>query len=74
MNASRHAALVQAAYCITLLSDLLHMVDNLRISYGTSWKSRKTSWKKISQDIGFIWLKLVDGSVCWNRLDESAKT
>jgi len=54
MNASRHAALVHAANCITLRSDLLHKVENLKSAYGTSWKLRKTSWKKIGQDIGFI--------------------
>jgi hypothetical protein len=32
------------------------------------------SWKKIGQDIGFICLKLVDGSVCCNIPAESAKT
>jgi len=32
------------------------------------------SCKKISQDIGFICLKLVDGSVCRNILAECGKT
>jgi hypothetical protein len=49
------------------------MVENLKSAYDTSWKSRKTSWKKIGQDIGFIFLKLVDGSVYCNILAESAK-
>jgi hypothetical protein len=74
INASRHAASVDATNCIILHSDLLHMVENLKSAYGTSWKSRKTSWKKIGQDIGIICLTLVDGSVCRNIPAESTKT
>jgi hypothetical protein len=74
MNASRHAASVQATNCINLRSDLLHMVENLNSAYGRSWKSRKMSWKKICQDIRYICLKLVDGSVGHNIPAESAKT
>jgi hypothetical protein len=73
MNASRYAALLHPSNCITLHSDLLHMVENLKSACDTSWKSRKTSWKKIGQDIGFICLKLVDGSVYCNIRAESAK-
>jgi hypothetical protein len=36
MNASRHAPLDHAANFITLRSDLLHMVENLKVAYGTS--------------------------------------
>jgi hypothetical protein len=72
MNASLHAALVHATNCITMHLDLLHMVENLKSAYGTSWKSKKTSWKTIGQDIGFICLKLVDRSVYRNIPAESA--
>jgi len=58
MNGSRHGALVHAANCITLLLDLLHMVENLKIAYGTSWKSRETSWKKKGQEIGLYVSKI----------------
>jgi hypothetical protein len=74
MNASRHAALVHATNCITLHLDLLHMVEKLKSAYGTSWKSRKMSWKKIGQNLRFICLKLDNGSVCHNIPAESAKT
>jgi hypothetical protein len=63
MKASRHAALVHVANCVTLGLDMLHMIRNLESAYGTGLKSKKTSWKMIGQDIGFICLKLVDGSV-----------
>jgi hypothetical protein len=74
MNASRHAAIVHATNCITLRPDLQHMIENLKSADGTLLKSRKTSWKTVGQDIGFVCLKLVDGSVCRNLLAESAKT
>jgi len=73
MNTRGHAALVHAANCITLRSDLLHMVENLKNAYGTFSKLRTTSWKKIGQDIGFICLKLVDGYEYCNIPGESAK-
>jgi hypothetical protein len=73
MNVSHHAALVYAANCIILCSDCLHMVENLKSAYGTSWKSRKSSWKKTGQDIGSIGLKWDDGSECRNILAERAK-
>jgi len=74
MNASCHAALVQAANYITVCVDLLHMVENLTSAYGTSWKSRKTSWTQPDQVIGFKCLNLVDGPVCRNIPADSAKT
>jgi len=52
MNGSHHAASVHAANCITLRFDMLHMVKNLKIAYGMSWKSKKTSWKKKGQKVG----------------------
>jgi len=74
MNASHHAALVHAANCISMRSDLLHMVENLKIAYGMSWKSSQTSWKKIGQDTRYKSLKLIDGSVYRNIPVESAET
>jgi hypothetical protein len=58
INDSRNAALVHAANCITVRSDLLHMVEILKIAYGTSWKSRKTSWKKKGQEVQLYMFKI----------------
>jgi len=58
MNGSRHAAFVHAANCITLRSDLLHMVEILEITYGTSSKSWKTSWKKKVQEVKLYMSKI----------------
>jgi hypothetical protein len=41
MNGSQHATLVHAAYWKTPHSDLVHMIKNLKIAYGTSGESRK---------------------------------
>jgi len=73
INASRHAALVHASNSITLRADLLNIVENLKSAYSKSSESRKTSLKKLGQDIGFICLRFVDGSVCCNIPAESAK-
>jgi len=74
MNTSHHAALADAANFITLYSDLLYMVEKLKSANGTSWKSWKTSWKMIGQDIGFHSLKLVNVSVCCNIPEQNATT
>jgi len=58
MNGSRHAASMYAAHCITLPSELLHMVEILKIPFGMSWKSRKTSWKKKGQEVGLYMSKI----------------
>jgi len=52
MNGICHASLVHSANRINLHSDLLHMVENLKIAYGTSWTSRRMSWKNNGLEIG----------------------
>jgi len=46
MNHNHYAALIQAANCITHYSHLVHMVEILDSSYGTSYKSMRSSWTK----------------------------
>jgi hypothetical protein len=50
MNGSHHAALVNAAHCVTLRTNLLHMVKIVKIAYDPSWKSSKLSRKKNGQE------------------------
>jgi hypothetical protein len=50
MNASRHAALVNAAHYLTLRTNLLHMVKIVKIAYDPSCKSSKLSRKKNGQE------------------------
>ena len=40
-NHNRDAAFIHAPNCIPLRSDLVHMVEILKIDYGRSWKSRR---------------------------------
>jgi len=63
MSGSHHAALIYAANWITLCSDLLHIVENLNIAYGTSWKSKKTNWKKQGQEIG-LYVSNISSWIC----------
>jgi hypothetical protein len=58
MNGRRYPALVHAANCITVHSDLLHMVEIFKIAYGTSWKSRKMGWKRKGQEVGLYMSKI----------------
>ena len=74
INSSRYAALVHAANCITLLSDLLHWVEYLEIAYGTSWQSGKRAGKRKVRKSRSLNLKWVDQSICGNIPAESTKT
>jgi hypothetical protein len=51
-NDSHQNALTHAANYITLPTDLLHMVEKLKIGYVTSWKWRRMSWRRNGQDVG----------------------
>jgi hypothetical protein len=74
INGSRHAALVNTAHFITVCSDGLHIVKILKIVYGTSWKSRKMSWKKKGQEVGLYMSKINDGSIYRTIPAKSATT
>jgi len=52
INDDRHAAFIHASTCITLCTDLVHMVEILKIAYGRSWKLRRKSWMNNGQEIG----------------------
>jgi len=51
INDSRQAALIHAADYITLRSDLLHMVEKLKMAYGKSSKSRRMSLVRNGEDV-----------------------
>jgi hypothetical protein len=46
LNDNRYAAFTHASNCITLHTDLVHMVEIIEIAYGTSWNSRRRSWMR----------------------------
>jgi len=52
MNDSRQAVLIHAVNDISLRSNLLHMVEKLKIAYGMSWNSRRMSWIRYGEDVG----------------------
>jgi hypothetical protein len=60
MNGSGHAASVHATDCVILHSNLLHMVEVVKISDGTSPKSMKMCSKKNSQKVG-LYIVTIDG-------------
>jgi len=52
MNDDHHAAFDHASLCITLCTDLVHMVEILKIAYGWSWKSLRMSWMRKGEEVG----------------------
>jgi hypothetical protein len=45
-------AFMHASYCIALGSDIVQMVEILKIAYGTTWKSKRRSWIKMGEEVG----------------------
>jgi len=52
MNDDSHAAYDPAANCIMLCTDPVHMVEILKIAYGSSWKSWRMSWMRKAAEVG----------------------
>jgi len=48
---NRHAAFIHASNCITLRTDLVHMVQIFEIAYGTSCESRRWSWMRKGEEV-----------------------
>jgi len=51
LNDSRHDIFIHVSNCITLLTDLVHMVEIFGISCGMSWKSRGRSWIRNGEEV-----------------------
>ena len=51
MNDHHHVAFVHTSTGISLHSDLIHMVKNMKIAYGRSWKSRRRNWIRDSAEV-----------------------
>jgi len=47
-----HAASIHASNCITLHTDLVHMVEIDKIAYSTSWRSRRRSRIRDGEKVG----------------------
>jgi hypothetical protein len=63
MNDSHHAASIHTSNCITLRSDLLQMVEILKIAYVTSWNFRIMHWIKNIEEIGLYISKTGAGNL-----------
>jgi len=51
LNDDRHATFIPVSNCITLRTDLVHMVEIFEMEGGTSWKSRRRSWIRKSEEV-----------------------
>ena len=78
MNDDRHAAYNHAFLCITLCTDLAHMVEMLKIDYGRSWESRRMSWLRKGEEVGrkisktnvWIYMRLIASRKRWNMIGQ----
>ena len=52
MNDNLYSAYNHACNCIPRCTDLVHMVEMLKIAYGRSWKSQRLSWMRIGEEVG----------------------
>ena len=52
LNDHYHVAFIHTYNWITLGSDLVHMVDIFKITYGRLWKSRRRNWIRQSENVG----------------------
>jgi len=74
MNDDRHGACDHASNCITLCTDLVHMVEILKIPYVRSWKSRRMSWMRKGEEVELnisktsvrIYMRSIAGQKRWN--------
>jgi hypothetical protein len=48
---NRHATFIHVSSCITLHTDLGHIVQILEIAYGGLWKSRRRSWIRNGEEV-----------------------
>jgi len=51
LNDNRHAAFIHVSKCITLRTDLVHMIEIFEIGCGMSWKSRRRSWIRNGEEV-----------------------
>jgi hypothetical protein len=51
LNDDRRATFIHVSNCISLRTDLVHMVEIFEIAYGTSCESRRRSWIRDGEEI-----------------------
>jgi len=60
MNDNCNAAFINASNCITVRSDLVHMVENLKIPYGRLWQWRRMSWMRKGEEV-WLYISKISG-------------
>jgi len=74
MNDDHHAAYEHPSNSITGCTDLVYMVEMLKIGYGRSWISWRMSWMGKGEEVGLnisktsvrIYMWSIAGQKCWN--------
>ena len=78
MNDDRHAAYDHASNCIVLCTDLVHMVEMMKIAYGRSRKSQRMSWMRKGEEVELnisrtsvrIYMLLIAGRNRWTVIGQ----
>ena len=78
MNDDCHTAYDHASNCITLCTDLVHMVKMFKIAYARSWESQRMSWMRHGEEAGLnisitgvqIYMWLIAGQKRWNVIGQ----
>jgi len=78
MNDDLHCAYDHASNCITLSTDLVRMVEMLKIAYGGSCKLLRMSWtskgEEVRQNISKtrvqIYMQVIAGGKHWNVIGQ----
>jgi len=51
LNDNCQAAFIHVSNCITLRTDLVHIVEICKIAYGMSWELSRRSWMKKGKEV-----------------------
>jgi len=78
MSDDCHAAYEHASNCITPCTNMVHMVEMLKIAYGRSRKVWRVSWIRKDEEAGpniikisvRIDMRFVAGSKCWKVIGQ----
>jgi len=57
LNDNLHAAFINVSNCITLRTDLVHMIGIFEIAFDRSWKSRRRTWIRNGEEVELYWPK-----------------
>jgi len=78
MNNNCDAGYNHGSYCIPRCTDLVHIVEKLKIAYGRSWKSQRMSWMRKGEEVRLnisktrvcIFMRLIASRMRWNVIGQ----